>query len=62
MLWSCKAVDPSSARTGGSILGDKTRMTELSRDAMAYVRPSPSRGTLGAYHFVYRYTKPLIPI
>ncbi|KAF8926885.1 hypothetical protein BGZ58_010839 [Dissophora ornata] len=42
------AVDPSSARTGGSILGDKTRMTELSRSTMAYVRPSPSRGTLAA--------------
>ncbi|KAF9557600.1 hypothetical protein EC968_007533 [Mortierella alpina] len=41
------AVDPSSSRTGGSILGDKTRMTELSRNTMAYVRPSPSRGTLG---------------
>ncbi|KAH7049939.1 putative methylmalonyl-CoA mutase [Linnemannia elongata] len=44
---SVLAVDPSSARTGGSILGDKTRMTELSRHDMAYVRPSPSRGTLG---------------
>ncbi|KAF9911066.1 hypothetical protein EC991_004940 [Linnemannia zychae] len=45
---SVLAVDPSSARTGGSILGDKTRMTELSRHDMAYVRPSPSRGTLAA--------------
>ncbi|KAF9276838.1 hypothetical protein BGZ74_003531 [Mortierella antarctica] len=45
---SVLAVDPSSARTGGSILGDKTRMTELSRSAEAYVRPSPSRGTLAA--------------
>ncbi|KAG0315012.1 hypothetical protein BGZ99_007738 [Dissophora globulifera] len=45
---SVLAVDPSSARTGGSILGDKTRMTELSRDDRAYVRPSPSRGTLAA--------------
>ncbi|KFH69578.1 hypothetical protein, variant [Podila verticillata NRRL 6337] len=44
---SVLAVDPSSARTGGSILGDKTRMTELSRSSEAYVRPSPSRGTLG---------------
>ncbi|KAF9942283.1 hypothetical protein BGZ67_002302 [Mortierella alpina] len=44
---SVLAVDPSSSRTGGSILGDKTRMTELSRNTMAYVRPSPSRGTLG---------------
>jgi len=41
------AVDPSSARTGGSVLGDKTRMPELSRSANAYVRPSPTRGTLG---------------
>jgi len=41
------AVDPSSSRTGGSILGDKTRMIHLSRDARAYVRPSPARGTLG---------------
>ncbi|KAG0355086.1 hypothetical protein BG005_005965 [Podila minutissima] len=48
---SVLAVDPSSARTGGSILGDKTRMTELSRSSEAYVRPSPSRGTLGKDHF-----------
>ncbi len=41
------AVDPSSARGGGSILGDKTRMTELSRDPNAFIRPSPSSGTLG---------------
>jgi len=41
------AVDPSSTRTGGSVLGDKTRMEELSRLPEAYVRPSPSRGTLG---------------
>ncbi|KAJ3333103.1 hypothetical protein HDU76_011471 [Blyttiomyces sp. JEL0837] len=41
------AVDPSSAKTGGSILGDKTRMPELSKSDHAYVRPSPSRGTLG---------------
>lgn len=41
------AVDPTSARTGGSILGDKTRMQELSRRTEAYVRPSPSSGTLG---------------
>jgi LAO/AO transport system kinase len=41
------AVDPSSRRTGGSILGDKTRMTELSRAPQAFIRPSPSRGTLG---------------
>ncbi|MGE3619113.1 MAG: methylmalonyl Co-A mutase-associated GTPase MeaB [Acidimicrobiia bacterium] len=41
------AVDPSSARSGGSILGDKTRMSELGRHADAYVRPTPSGGALG---------------
>ena len=41
------AVDPSSPRTGGSILGDKTRMEELSRSADAYIRPSPAGPTLG---------------
>lgn len=41
------AVDPSSTRTGGSILGDKTRMERLSVDTAAFVRPSPSAGTLG---------------
>jgi LAO/AO transport system kinase len=41
------AVDPSSARTGGSILGDKTRMARLSASDEAYIRPSPSSGTLG---------------
>ncbi len=41
------AVDPSSGVTGGSILGDKTRMMELSVHANAFVRPSPSAGTLG---------------
>lgn len=41
------AVDPSSALTGGSILGDKTRMELLSRDKNAFIRPSPSGGTLG---------------
>jgi len=41
------AVDPTSSRTGGSILGDKTRMPLLSTGAAAFVRPSPSRGTLG---------------
>ncbi|KAJ1997425.1 hypothetical protein GGI04_005411 [Coemansia thaxteri] len=44
---SVLAVDPSSARSGGSILGDKTRMQDLSVAAGAYVRPSPSRGSLG---------------
>jgi LAO/AO transport system kinase len=41
------AIDPSSARTGGSILGDKTRMQRLSREASAFIRPSPARGVLG---------------
>ena len=41
------AVDPSSARTGGSVLGDKTRMPGLSANRRAYIRPSPSAGTLG---------------
>ncbi|MEV6316545.1 methylmalonyl Co-A mutase-associated GTPase MeaB [Streptomyces sp. NPDC051776] len=41
------AVDPSSTRTGGSILGDKTRMERLATDPAAFVRPSPSAGTLG---------------
>jgi LAO/AO transport system kinase len=41
------AVDPSSTRTGGSILGDKTRMARLASDPHAFVRPSPSSGTLG---------------
>ena len=41
------AVDPSSTRTGGSVLGDKTRMARLATDPHAYIRPSPSAGTLG---------------
>jgi LAO/AO transport system kinase len=41
------AVDPTSSRTGGSILGDKTRMDRLSRDKHAFIRPSPTAGTLG---------------
>lgn len=41
------AVDPSSARSGGSILGDKTRMARLSVDPHAFIRPSPTAGTLG---------------
>lgn len=41
------AVDPSSRISGGSILGDKTRMSSLSASDMAFIRPSPSRGTLG---------------
>jgi LAO/AO transport system kinase len=41
------AVDPSSTRTGGSILGDKTRMARLGQNPNAFIRPSPSSGTLG---------------
>lgn len=41
------AVDPSSTRTGGSILGDKTRMEQLARNPAAFIRPSPSGGSLG---------------
>jgi LAO/AO transport system kinase len=41
------AIDPSSTASGGSILGDKTRMEELSKSPNAFIRPSPSSGTLG---------------
>ena len=41
------AVDPSSSLTGGSILGDKTRMERLSRDGRAFIRPTPTGGVLG---------------
>jgi LAO/AO transport system kinase len=41
------AVDPSSRRTGGSILADKTRMAKLANDERAFIRPSPASGTLG---------------
>jgi LAO/AO transport system kinase len=41
------AVDPSSTRTGGSVLGDKTRMARLAADENAFIRPSPTSGTLG---------------
>lgn len=48
------AVDPSSERTGGSILGDKTRMATLAASEMAFIRPSPSRGSFGG---VAQYTR-----
>lgn len=51
------AIDPSSEKTKGSILGDKTRMDELSVDENAYIRPSPSAGSLGG---VARKTKEII--
>ncbi|MGN1399976.1 MAG: methylmalonyl Co-A mutase-associated GTPase MeaB [Bacillus sp. (in: firmicutes)] len=44
------AIDPSSTISGGSILGDKTRMEKLSAKAQAFIRPSPSEGTLGGVH------------
>ncbi|KAK9729681.1 hypothetical protein K7432_000087 [Basidiobolus ranarum] len=47
MKVSVLAVDPSSTRTGGSILGDKTRMDQLSVQDNAYIRPTPTRGSLG---------------
>lgn len=53
------AVDPSSVRTGGSILGDKTRMAELARNPQAFIRPSPAAGTLGG---VARRTADVIPL
>ena len=51
------AIDPSSERTKGSILGDKTRMEDLSIDPNAYIRPSPSAGSLGG---VARKTREII--
>lgn len=51
------AVDPSSPVSGGSILGDKTRMEELSREANAFIRPSPSSGALGGVAQKTRETK-----
>jgi LAO/AO transport system kinase len=51
------AIDPSSKRTGGSIMGDKTRMETLSQDPDAFIRPSPSGGSLGG---VARKTKETI--
>jgi LAO/AO transport system kinase len=53
------AIDPSSTRTGGSVLGDKTRMPKLAANPAAYIRPSPSAGTLGG---VTRATAQTIPL
>ncbi|WP_033542367.1 methylmalonyl Co-A mutase-associated GTPase MeaB [Planococcus sp. CAU13] len=44
------AIDPSSSLTGGSILGDKTRMERLAKNPKAFIRPSPTAGTLGGVH------------
>ncbi len=54
------AVDPSSTRTGGSILGDKTRMGRLAADRRAYIRPSPTSGTLGGVAKATRETMVLL--
>ena len=54
------AVDPTSKRTGGSILGDKTRMTRLSQSADAFIRPSPTSGTLGGVTRKTRETMALV--
>ncbi len=54
------AVDPSSVRTGGSILGDKTRMPRLSVDPRGFVRPSPTGGTLGGVARATRETMALL--
>ncbi|MEX0283750.1 MAG: methylmalonyl Co-A mutase-associated GTPase MeaB [Paracoccaceae bacterium] len=53
------AVDPSSARSGGSILGDKTRMEHLSREKNAFIRPSPSQTHLGG---VARHTREAVAL
>ena len=54
------AIDPSSARTGGSVLGDKTRMPRLAADPNAYIRPSPTSGTLGGVAAATAQTIPLL--
>ncbi len=54
------AVDPSSTRTGGSILGDKTRMARLAMHPDAYIRPSPTSGTLGGVAKATRETSVLL--
>ena len=54
------AVDPTSRRSGGSILGDKTRMTRLSAETHAFIRPSPTSGTLGGVTAKTRETMALV--
>lgn len=54
------AIDPSSVRTGGSVLGDKTRMPRLAADERAYVRPSPTAGSLGGVARATAHTIPLV--
>ena len=55
------AVDPTSARTGGSILGDKTRMANLATNEDAFIRPSPTSGTLGGAVSYTHLTLPTTP-
>ena len=52
------AIDPSSTKSGGSILGDKTRMSRLSAADEAFIRPSPSAGTLGGVCLLYTSPSP----
>ena len=54
------AIDPTSRRTGGSILGDKTRMSDLAQEKNAFIRPSPSSGTLGGVTKKTRETMALV--
>ena len=54
------AIDPTSKRTGGSILGDKTRMSGLAQEKNAFIRPSPSSGTLGGVTKKTRETMALV--
>ncbi len=54
------AIDPTSKRTGGSILGDKTRMSDLAQHKNAFIRPSPSSGTLGGVTKKTRETMALV--
>jgi LAO/AO transport system kinase len=54
------AIDPTSKRTGGSILGDKTRMNALAQEPNAFIRPSPSSGTLGGVTKKTRETMALV--
>jgi LAO/AO transport system kinase len=54
------AIDPTSKRTGGSILGDKTRMSSLAQEKNAFIRPSPSSGTLGGVTRKTRETMALV--
>ncbi len=54
------AVDPTSKRTGGSILGDKTRMSQLAQEPNAFIRPSPTSGTLGGVTRKTRETMALV--